>query len=84
MNRLGSVATTNRAFLAHRSSYRLVTSQLSTVSTTATPPTDANYTAAVKKYPKPLRSGLRGRDILGDPLWNKMLAFDISERDRLG
>jgi hypothetical protein len=36
------------------------------------------------KYPKPLRTKNHGIDILHDPLWNKSLAFDLSERDRLG
>lgn len=38
----------------------------------------------LKKYPRPLRTKKYGIDILHDPLWNKSLAFDISERDRLG
>jgi malate dehydrogenase (oxaloacetate-decarboxylating)(NADP+) len=36
------------------------------------------------KYPKPLRTKRHGIEILHDPLWNKSLAFDIHERDRLG
>ncbi|RYH29248.1 hypothetical protein EON65_09240 [archaeon] len=35
-------------------------------------------------YPRPLRTRKHGIDILHDPLWNKSLAFDQSERDRLG
>lgn len=36
-------------------------------------------------YPRPLRTKKNnGIDILHDPLWNKSLAFDYSERDRLG
>lgn len=37
-----------------------------------------------KKHPRPLRTKKYGIDILHDPLWNKSLAFDTSERDRLG
>jgi malate dehydrogenase (oxaloacetate-decarboxylating)(NADP+) len=37
-----------------------------------------------KKYPRPLRTRKHGIDIVHDPLWNKSLAFDMSERDRLG
>lgn len=37
-----------------------------------------------RKYPKPLRTKRYGIDIQHDPLWNKSLAFDIHERDRLG
>lgn len=36
------------------------------------------------KYEKPLKTKQYGIDILHDPLWNKSLAFDLSERDRLG
>lgn len=39
---------------------------------------------STKKHPKPLRTKKYGIDILHDPLWNKSLAFDMSERDRLG
>lgn len=35
-------------------------------------------------YPRPLKTKKSGIDILHDPLWNKGLAFDRSERDRLG
>ena len=38
----------------------------------------------IRDYPKPLATKRHGLDILHDPLWNKSLAFDISERDRLG
>lgn len=37
-----------------------------------------------KFRPKPLKTKKAGIDILHDPLWNKGLAFDIAERDRLG
>ncbi len=37
-----------------------------------------------KRYPKPLKTKKYGVDILKDSLWNKSLAFDLSERDRLG
>mmetsp|Transcript_24173 Transcript_24173/g.33150 ORF Transcript_24173/g.33150 Transcript_24173/m.33150 type:complete len:597 (+) Transcript_24173:1755-3545(+) len=37
-----------------------------------------------KKYPRPLKTKKSGIDILHDPLWNKSMAFDMSERDRLG
>jgi len=36
------------------------------------------------KYPRPLTTKQFGVDILHDPLWNKGLSFDHSERDRLG
>lgn len=36
------------------------------------------------KYHKPLRTKRHGIEILHDPLWNKSLAFDVHERDRLG
>ncbi len=39
---------------------------------------------ATKKFPRPLKTNKYGIDILHDPLWNKSLAFDSSERDRLG
>jgi hypothetical protein len=35
-------------------------------------------------YERPLRTKKYGIDILHDPLWNKSMAFDYSERDRLG
>ena len=38
----------------------------------------------VKAFPRPLRTRKYGIDILHDPLWNKSLAFDSAERDRLG
>lgn len=37
-----------------------------------------------KQYPRPLRTKKHGIDVVHDPLWNKNLAFDLSERDRLG
>ena len=43
-----------------------------------------NKSGNVKKHPRPLRTKKHGIDILHDPLWNKSLAFDNSERDRLG
>lgn len=36
------------------------------------------------KWNKPLKTKSYGLDILHDPLWNKSMAFDYSERDRLG
>ncbi len=36
------------------------------------------------KYQKPLKTKKYGVEILKDSLWNKSLAFDLSERDRLG
>ena len=36
------------------------------------------------KYPKPLKTKQFGIDILHDSLWNKGMAFNRSERDRLG
>lgn len=36
------------------------------------------------KYHKPLKTKRYGLEILHDPLWNKSLAFDVHERDRLG
>ena len=36
------------------------------------------------KYPIALKTKQFGLDILHDPLWNKSLAFEYSERDRLG
>eukprot|EP00981_Chlorochromonas_danica_P009703 scaffold2799_cov159-Ochromonas_danica.AAC.20 len=41
-------------------------------------------TTQTKKYPRPLRTKKHGIDVLHDPLWNKSMAFDMSERDRLG
>jgi len=35
-------------------------------------------------YPRPLKTHKSGIDILHDALWNKSLAFDTTERDRLG
>ncbi len=37
-----------------------------------------------RKYQKPLKTKKYGVEILKDSLWNKSLAFDLSERDRLG
>ncbi len=42
------------------------------------------HTGKEAKFPRPLRTKKRGIDIIHDPLWNKSLAFDFSERDRLG
>lgn len=36
------------------------------------------------KFPKPLKTKSFGIDILHDSLWNKGMAFNRSERDRLG
>ena len=38
----------------------------------------------VKRYPKVLACHEYGEDILNSSLWNKGLAFDLAERDRLG
>jgi hypothetical protein len=38
----------------------------------------------IKQYSIPVRTAQHGVDIMHDPLWNKGLAFDLSERDRLG
>jgi hypothetical protein len=38
----------------------------------------------IKSYPVPLRTSQFGVDIIHDALWNKGLAFDQDERDRLG
>ena len=40
--------------------------------------------SASAKVPRPLNSKKYGIDILHDPLWNKSMAFDMAERDRLG
>lgn len=37
-----------------------------------------------EKYLKPIKTKQYGIDILHDPLWNKSMAFEYSERDRLG
>ena len=37
-----------------------------------------------KVRPRPLKTKKSGIDVLNDPLWNKGMAFDYSERDRLG
>jgi hypothetical protein len=37
-----------------------------------------------EKYLKPIKTKQFGIDILHDPLWNKSMAFEYSERDRLG
>ncbi len=46
--------------------------------------TNSDDFTTVKEFPKPLNTHKTGIDILHDPLWNKSLAFDMSERDRLG
>jgi hypothetical protein len=38
----------------------------------------------IKHFPVPVRTAQHGVDIMHDPLWNKGLAFDMNERDRLG
>ena len=45
---------------------------------------EVGFTAKKEKFPKPLKTRKYGIDILHDPLWNKSLAFEMSERDRLG
>lgn len=45
---------------------------------------DAMSLTGGKKYFKPLKTRKHNIDIVHDPLWNKSLAFDLSERDRLG
>ena len=47
-------------------------------------PTYATASQIEKKYPKPLKTKQYGIDILHDPLWNKGMAFSMSERERLG
>jgi malate dehydrogenase (oxaloacetate-decarboxylating)(NADP+) len=47
-------------------------------------PAALNFSTSHKKTPKPLNSKKYGIDILHDPLWNKSMAFDMAERDRLG
>lgn len=47
-------------------------------------PQSRSLTTQTKKYPRPLRTKKHGIDVLHDPLWNKSMAFDMSERDRLG
>ncbi len=37
-----------------------------------------------KHFSVPVRTSQHGVDIMHDPLWNKGLAFDMNERDRLG
>lgn len=44
----------------------------------------SDCTTHIKRFAKPLRTHCHGADVLHDPLWNKALAFDHSERDRLG
>ena len=39
---------------------------------------------SIKSFPVPVRTSQFGVDIIHDPLWNKGLAFDMDERDRLG
>ena len=41
-------------------------------------------TRRTQRYPRPLKTKKYGIDVLKDSLWNKSLAFDLSERDRLG
>ena len=41
-------------------------------------------TTSVTQYPRPVKTTQKGINILHDPLWNKGMAFPISERDRLG
>ena len=38
----------------------------------------------IKHFAVPVRTAQHGVDIMHDPLWNKGLAFDMNERDRLG
>lgn len=38
----------------------------------------------IKWYPRPLATPEYGRNVIEDSLWNKALAFDLVERDRLG
>uniref|UniRef100_A0A7S1W7V0 Malic enzyme n=2 Tax=Neobodo designis TaxID=312471 RepID=A0A7S1W7V0_NEODS len=38
----------------------------------------------IKWYPRPLAAPEYGRNIIEDGLWNKAMAFDLVERDRLG
>jgi hypothetical protein len=41
-------------------------------------------TSEPRRFPRPLRTRKHGIDVIHDPLWNKSLAFDLSERDALG
>ena len=42
------------------------------------------HKASNRSYNKPLRTKQKGIDITHDPLWNKGMAMDYPERDRLG
>ena len=43
-----------------------------------------NRSLSTTKHPRPLVTDQFGIDIIHDPLWNKGLSFNYSERDRLG
>ena len=43
-----------------------------------------DFMSKIQRFPRPLRCKEYGDDILQDPLWNKALAFDHAERERLG
>jgi len=45
---------------------------------------DKNEIITTKIWSKPLKTKTYGIDILHDSLWNKSMAFDYTERDRLG
>lgn len=45
---------------------------------------ELQYKKVVKWFPKALRCQEYGKDVLDSSLWNKGLAFDYTERDRLG
>jgi hypothetical protein len=74
---------------------KLPTGTVSAVSTTLIPSAaggfqqrslssrDYNRTGG-ERYLRPIKTKQFGIDILHDPLWNKSMAFDNSERDRLG
>lgn len=49
----------------------------------ATPLDPQAYLSAVTRYPRALRCQEYGEDILASSLWNKGLAFEMTERDRL-
>lgn len=57
---------------------------VSAVFTQATRLCSSTIESPKKRYPRPLNSKKSGIDIIQDPLWNKSMAFSISERDRLG
>ncbi len=67
----------NRSLMNQASKHLESISQVSCFST-------SKRVGGLAKYPKPLKTKRHGIEVLHDPLWNKSLAFDIHERDRLG